>query len=73
MGTSTMPEQGPYSPLRAADGINPEIRLLSLAPGEYDDPIEITLTTYSIPSMQPKGVVLQKLIGLVDSINTEHL
>jgi hypothetical protein len=40
--------QGPYQPLQDEGSTEDRFRLLSLAPGSYDDPIQITLTTHDI-------------------------
>jgi hypothetical protein len=40
--------QGPYQPLQNEGDTEDRFRLLSLAPGSYDDPIQITLTTHDI-------------------------
>jgi hypothetical protein len=65
---------GPYTPLNIDGEAEDRIRLLSLAPGCYDDPIEITLTTYLLRFVSdPSLVVLQKLKGFLDDICKELL
>jgi hypothetical protein len=60
---------GPYTPLNINGKAEDRIRLLSLAPGSYGDPIEITLTTCLLASVpDPLIVVLQKSKGLLDTI-----
>jgi hypothetical protein len=48
--------QGPYQPLHNDSDTEDRFRLLSLAPGSYDDPINITLTTHNIP-LTPKAAL----------------
>jgi hypothetical protein len=43
-----MPEPGPYSPLGVVGRMNQEFRLLSLAPGDYNDLIERNLTEHNM-------------------------
>jgi hypothetical protein len=45
---TSMPEPGPYSPLGVVGRMNQEFRLLSLAPGDYNDLIERNLTEHNM-------------------------
>jgi hypothetical protein len=53
-------EQSPYYPLESTDNFRISFRLLSLAPGHHDDPINITLTNHSILGTEHGGKVIKE-------------
>jgi hypothetical protein len=63
----TANSQGPYTPLTKHNGED-SIRLLSLAPGTYEDAILITLTAHNVASLRPRTVIVQNLRDRLEPI-----
>jgi hypothetical protein len=57
---------GPYLPLKVDNGTEDRFRLLSLAPGNYDDPIAIQLSTHVLPPTAHAMCV--EISGYMDAI-----
>jgi hypothetical protein len=56
----------PYLPLEVEGHVADRFRLLSLAPGNYDDPIKITLHTHHLPPHTPEAC--RKIAEYVEDI-----
>jgi hypothetical protein len=60
---------GPYLPLQVENEPGDRFRLLSLAPGNYDDPIELQLSTHVLPPTTHAMCV--KVSGYMDAIYSD--